>query len=57
MMKGGKDILRMELVERCIKDITSKLFYNEPLQEAFKIPIYIYDLSEEEKRMVDKYFK
>lgn len=56
-MKGGKGMLRMELVERCINDITSKLCYNETLQEAFMIPIYIYDLSEEEKRMVDKYFK
>ncbi|MCL9637732.1 hypothetical protein L2095_23590 [Bacillus zanthoxyli] len=45
------------LVLRCIETIRSKLIYGESIEQAFDNPIYIYDLSEDEKRFVERYFR
>lgn len=45
------------LVLRCIETIRSKLIYGESIEQAFDNPIYIYDLNEDEKRFVERYFR
>ncbi|MEH7091338.1 hypothetical protein ICR95_22180 [Priestia megaterium] len=45
------------LVLRCIETIRSKLIYGESIEQAFDNPIYVYDLNEDEKRFVERYFR
>ncbi|WP_182200099.1 hypothetical protein [Paraliobacillus salinarum] len=53
---NGDDYTLSDRVLACVKEVKSRMVYGETTEQSFNNAIYIYELSESEKRYLDNYF-